>query len=144
VTSNQLSALAALLLLGGVLAAQVSAGTACASAQSISSSEGGLQGISEEGGRQGSSEEGGPQGVLDEGGPVQGFSADGAPCSSTAVCEPGVTEECGNCGRATCEPCGQWGECTGQGICKPGEEGPDGCYEGQDARCNASCEWVCP
>jgi hypothetical protein len=126
VTSNQLSALGALLVLGGVLAGQVSAGTACASAQSISS-EGGLL-----------------QGNSDEGGPGQGMLGDGGACPNTTVCEPGVTEQCGNCGTATCDPCGQWGECTDQGICKPGDEGPDGCYEGQDARCNASCEWVCP
>ncbi len=104
-TSKQLSALGALVLLAGVAAAQVS-GTACASAQSI--------------------------------------SGDGGPCSSTTVCDPGIVESCGNCGSATCNPCGQWGTCTDQGICKPGDMGPDGCYEGQGAVCNASCEWVCP
>jgi hypothetical protein len=106
VTSKQLSAFGALLLLGAVLAAQVS-GTACASAP-------------------------------------QGMAGDGGPCTAATVCDPGVTEVCGNCGKATCDPCGQWGTCTDQGICKPGDEGPDGCYEGQDALCNASCEWVCP
>jgi hypothetical protein len=104
-TSKHLSALGALVLLGGVLAVQAG-GTACSSPESI--------------------------------------SGDGGPCSPTTVCEPGDIEVCGNCGKSTCDPCGQWGTCTDQGACKPGDEATHGCYEGQDAVCNASCEWVCP
>jgi hypothetical protein len=73
-----------------------------------------------------------------------GIAADGGSCSGDPVCDPGNVQTCGNCGKATCDPCGQWGTCTDQGICKPGDEGPDGCYEGQNAVCNDSCEWVCP
>ena len=73
-----------------------------------------------------------------------GQTGEGGACSATTVCEPGDVQTCGNCGKATCDSCGQWGTCTDQGICKPGDEGPDGCYEGQNALCNASCDWVCP
>jgi hypothetical protein len=114
-TSKHLSALGALLLLGGVLAAQIG-GTACSS----------------------------PQSIAGEGGILEGDGGDGGPCPPTPMCEPGNIEVCGNCGKSTCDPCGQWGTCTNQGVCKPGDEGSDGCYEGQDAICNASCEWVCP
>lgn len=106
-TSRQLSAFAAVLVVVGGLVVATVPGVACASAQ-------------------------------------QTIAGDGGTCSPTPVCDPGVVEVCGSCGKATCDPCGQWGPCTEQGICRPGEEGQDGCYGGQNAVCNASCEWVCP
>jgi hypothetical protein len=71
-------------------------------------------------------------------------------CPAAPVCGPGASQGCGNCGIETCNACGQWGEegstpaCRNQGVCTPGETGPEGCYEGEDAFCNPSCEWVCP
>ena len=65
-------------------------------------------------------------------------------CSSSPVCTPGGSQSCGNCGTETCNSCGQFPTCVNQGLCTPGDKGPDGCYEGEDALCNDSCQWVCP
>jgi len=65
-------------------------------------------------------------------------------CPLAPVCTPGAVKACGNCGTQACDSCGQNRACTNQGLCTPGDKGPDGCYEGEDALCNDSCEWVCP
>jgi len=65
-------------------------------------------------------------------------------CPSTPTCSPRGSGSCGNCGTRTCNSCGEWSGCTNQGLCTPGDKGPDGCYEGEDAFCNQSCQWVCP
>ncbi len=65
-------------------------------------------------------------------------------CPPSPSCSPGASQSCGNCGNKTCDACGQWKTCANQGLCTPGDTGPDGCYEGEDAFCNQSCQWVCP
>jgi hypothetical protein len=65
-------------------------------------------------------------------------------CLSAPVCTPGTSQTCGNCGTQVCDACGQAPACTNQGLCTPGDRGPDGCYEGEDAVCSQACEWVCP
>jgi hypothetical protein len=65
-------------------------------------------------------------------------------CPLPPTCTPGKSTSCGNCGTQVCDSCGQASACTDQGLCTPGDRGPDGCYEGEDALCNQSCEWVCP
>ena len=75
-----------------------------------------------------------------------GASCTWGPCScpATPVCASGDKQACGNCGTQECDSCGGWGTCAGQGVCTPGAIGPDGCYMGVEATCNASCDWVCP
>ncbi|HQK51289.1 MAG TPA: hypothetical protein PLK60_08885, partial [Myxococcota bacterium] len=58
------------------------------------------------------------------------------------------TEGCGNCGQRsrTCTAaCGwsEWGACTGEGLCTPGEVQTEGCGNcGQRSRtCTAACGW---
>jgi len=65
-------------------------------------------------------------------------------CSASPTCTPGAAQGCGNCGTQSCNACGAWSTCLDQGLCTPGDKGPDGCYEGEDAFCNESCQWVCP
>jgi hypothetical protein len=65
-------------------------------------------------------------------------------CPSTPACTPGASRGCGNCGTQVCGTCGAWVACENEGLCKPGDTAPDGCYEGEDAYCNPQCQWVCP
>jgi hypothetical protein len=60
------------------------------------------------------------------------------------VCYPGSVAGCGNCGTMACDSCGQWGGCTGQGVCSPGSTEYYGCYMGYLATCDGYCQWSCP
>jgi len=63
---------------------------------------------------------------------------------------PDKGQTCGNCGTYTCNPNGLGLECTGQGVCSPGEKKSSQCgtsdvgackYGTQEKTCTSSCSW---
>ncbi len=76
-------------------------------------------------------------------------------CGGSEICEngncvlagecttSGQTQPCGNCGTQTCQSNGQWGSCTGQGVCFPDQHGnqPCGNCGTQTRTCSSSCSW---
>ena len=59
------------------------------------------------------------------------------------ICQGSDTQACGNCGsqKRTCNngTWSGWGDCTGEGVCKPGDETK--CPSGAPQRCTDKCEW---
>ena len=58
-------------------------------------------------------------------------------------CTPSQTLPCTKCGTATCQSSGQFGACSNQGICEPGQTETQTCNTtGTKARtCTTGCQW---
>ncbi len=84
----------------------------------------------------GASGNGGTGGASGSGGTDAGASGTGGLPGS---CTPGDTQNCGNCGTATCDSSGSWGPCTAQGGCTPGDN--DDCGNCGTRTCKSDCTW---
>jgi len=66
-------------------------------------------------------------------------------CQILPSCEPGEEVECGYCGKRTCDPTGQWGNCENQGVCARDtvQDGVMCEYCGYERRtCTTECQWT--
>lgn len=58
-------------------------------------------------------------------------------------CIAGTRQSCGNCGERVCTQSCNWGPCTGEGVCAPGETQTEPCGDGgtRSRTCQPNCNW---